>query len=63
MGGGVGQKQLKSISPEPLMAGTWLTPHFNWKTHFSNSVSYKVCPAEVVQNLMFCFLVRKITEF
>ena len=35
-----------SISPEPLVVQSWLTPHFNQNMHVSISVSYIVCPSD-----------------
>ena len=40
-----GKKWKKSISREPLIIETWLTPHFDQKSHFPISVSYIICPS------------------
>ena len=51
----IGQKWQKSISLEPLVIRTWLTPHFNPRIHFSNSVWYDVCSSDPQKRLKVRF--------
>ena len=53
--GKFGQKWQNSISLEPLIVRTWLTPDYDQKSHFSNNVSYNVWSEhpEEAQNSIF----------
>ena len=59
------QKWLISISGEPLVVWTWLTPHCNQKTHFSISVSYISYVSDQRKWLKMAFLAEiwKNTEY
>ena len=61
--GKFGQKRQNSTTLEPLIVKTWLTPHFNRKTHLSYSVSYNVCSPDTQKWLkikFFLFLEKSL---
>ena len=54
--GKFGQKWQNSISLEPLIVRTWLTPDYDQKSHFSNNVSYNVWSQDTQKKLKIQFL-------
>ena len=50
---------LNFISREPIIVETWLTTHFNQKTHFYVGVSYKLKPLDQQKWLKWTFLASK----
>ena len=54
--GKFGQKWQNSISLEPLIVRTWLTPDYDQKSHFSNNVSYNVWSQDTQKKFKIQFL-------